>query len=177
MWAIIYFCAPPRECSKWPFRILHAFTVDQKHGIFKRTEHENGGTPVHSLVCHGGAGGWGWTINSYTIYTAIPRGFGDFWSKKVSFWSPKRAKKWPKIGQKPRGLYGARVGGGLGPHWQPFEAIFGHLSHFGPFWAFFDPFWSFGWGAKAPSGSGPPKVGVKWGGESKLAGLEDPSGV
>ena len=50
----------------------------------------------------------------------------------------------------------------------PLGAIFGH---FEPFWAllglFFDPVWSFEWGAKAPSGSGPPKVAVKWGGESK----------
>ena len=43
-------------------------------------------------------------------------------------------------------------------------AIFGH---FEPFLAFFDPFWPFGWGATTPSGSGPPKVGVKLGGESK----------
>ena len=47
------------------------------------------------------------------------------------------------------------------------------LSHFGPFWAFFDPFWPFGSGAKAPSGSIPPKVGVKWSGESKLVGPRD----
>ena len=56
----------------------------------------------------------------------------------------------------------------------PFLVI---LSHFVPFWAFFDPFWPFGWGAKAPSGSGPPKVGGKWGGESKLVGPEGPSAV
>ena len=35
------------------------------------------------------------------------------------------------------------------------------LSHFGPFWAFFDPFWPFGWGATTPSGSGAPKVGPR----------------
>ena len=39
----------------------------------------------------------------------------------------------------------------------PFLVI---LSHFGPFGAFFDPFWPFGCGAKAPSGSGPP---YSWG--------------
>ena len=32
-------------------------------------------------------------------------------------------------------------------------------------------------GAKAPSGPGPPKVGVKWCEESKLVGPEGPSGV
>ena len=56
----------------------------------------------------------------------------------------------------------------------PFGVIF---SHFEPFWAVFDPFWPLGGGAKAPSGFGPPKVGVKWGGESKLVGPEGPSGV
>ena len=50
-----------------------------------------------------------------------------------------------------------------------FGAIFGH---FEPFWAllgsFFDPFFGhFGCGATTPSGSRPPKVGVKSGGESK----------
>ena len=57
-------------------------------------------------------------------------------------------------------------------------AIFGH---FEPFLAllglFFDRFWPFGWGAKAPSGSGPPEFGAKWCGESKLVGPEGPSGV
>ena len=32
------------------------------------------------------------------------------------------------------------------------------LRHFGPSLTLFDPFWPFRWGAKAPSGSGPPKV-------------------
>ena len=56
----------------------------------------------------------------------------------------------------------------------PFGTIFGH---FGPFWPFLTLFGHLGGGAKAQSGSGPPKVGVKWGGESKLAGLEGSSGV
>ena len=43
------------------------------------------------------------------------------------------------------------------------------------FGAIFDPFWPFGCGATAPSGPGPPKVGVKLGGEPKLVGPEDPS--
>ena len=55
------------------------------------------------------------------------------------------------------------------------------LGHFEPFLArlglFLAIFWPFGWGATAPSVSGPPKVGVKWGGESKLVSPEDPSGV
>ena len=59
----------------------------------------------------------------------------------------------------------------LDPLLGPFLVI---LSHFGPLWAFFDPFWPFGWGATAPSGSGPPIVGVKWGGESELAGSWGP---
>ena len=46
-------------------------------------------------------------------------------------------------------------------------AIFGH----------FEPFWALTVGAKATSGSVHPKVDVKWGGESKLAGLEGASGV
>ena len=33
----------------------------------------------------------------------------------------------------------------------------------GPFGPFFDPFWAVGCGAKAPSGSRPRTVGVKWG--------------
>ena len=76
---------------------------------------------------------------------------------------------------------GVKIGGSRGPKCRldpllgPFLII---LSHFGPFWAFFDPFWPFGWGgAKAPSGSVPPKVGVKWGGESKLTSLNPPAGT
>ena len=53
-----------------------------------------------------------------------------------------------------------------------FGAIFAILSHFGPF---FDPFWPFGWGVMAPSGSGTPIIGVKWGGESKLVGPDGPA--
>ena len=72
--------------------------------------------------------------------------------------------------------WGAKAPSGSGPpkvgvkwcHFEPF---------WGPFRYFLTLFWSFGWGAKAPSGSEPPKVCVKWGGESKLAGLEGPSGV
>ena len=46
----------------------------------------------------------------------------------------------------------------------PFLVI---LSHLGPFWPFFDPFWPFGWGQRLQVGPDPPKVGVKWGVESK----------
>ena len=60
----------------------------------------------------------------------------------------------------------------------PFGAIFGHLSHFGPFGAFFDPFWPFGWGGQRLHVCLDPHiVGVKWGGESKLVGPDGPSGV
>ena len=59
---------------------------------------------------------------------------------------------WGKMG------WGVKIGGSRGPKWRPdpilvpFLAI---LSHFWPFWAFFDPFWPLGWGVTAPSGSGP----------------------
>ena len=66
---------------------------------------------------------------------------------------------------------GVKIGGSRGPKCRldpllgPFLVI---LSHLGPFWAFFDPFWPFGRGAKAPSGSGHPKVGVKMVREIKI---------
>ena len=70
--------------------------------------------------------------------------------------------------------WGVKIGRSRGPMWR-LDPLLGPilviLSHFGPFGAFFDPFWPFGWGAKAP---GPPKVGVKWGGESKKVGPEGP---
>ena len=71
--------------------------------------------------------------------------------------------------------HGVKIGGSRGlklrldPLLGPFLVI---LSHFGPFLTLFG---HLGEGAKAPSGSGPPKVGVKWGGESKLVGSEGPS--
>ena len=69
--------------------------------------------------------------------------------------------------------WGVKIDGSRGSKWRldpilgPFLAIL----------AIFGPFWLFGWGATAPSGSGPTLVGVKWGGESKLVGPEGPSGV
>ena len=59
-----------------------------------------------------------------------------------------------------------------GPYFWAIFGPFGPVCDFWPFWALFDPFWPFGCGAKAPSGSGTPTVGVKWGGESKLVGPE-----
>ena len=56
----------------------------------------------------------------------------------------------------------------------PFGAI---LSHFEPFWAFFDPCWPFGGGQRLQVGPDPLQFGVKWGEASKLAGREGPSGV
>ena len=64
-----------------------------------------------------------------------------------------------------------------GPRWRldpllgPFWVI---LSHFGPFGAFFDPFWPFGCGAKAPSGSEPPRSWCKMGWGVKIGGSRGP---
>ena len=54
------------------------------------------------------------------------------------------------------------------PIWGSFLVILG------PFLTLFD---HVGAGQTIPSGYGPTKVGVKWGGESKLVGPEGPSGV
>ena len=54
------------------------------------------------------------------------------------------------------------------------ETSFPDQSRMGPFGPFLTPFGHLGKGSKW---SGLPKVGVKWGGESKLVGLEGPSGV
>ena len=132
--------------------------------------------------------GWGVKIGaqvaSRLYFGAILSQFWPFWAFFDPFWpfgwgatarsgsgSPVGGVKWggesKLVG--PEGPSGVQT-----LFWGHFLAI---LRHFWPFWAAFDPFWPFGWGAMAPSGYGTAIVGVKWGGESKLVGSERPSAV
>ena len=121
------------------------------------------------------------------LFGAIFGHFEPFWALLTPFLTPfghlggGQCSKWVRTPYSwGKMAWGVKIGGSRGPKCRldpplgPFLVI---LSHLGPFWAFFDLFWSFGCGAKTPSVPGPAKVGVKWGGESKLVGPEGPSAV